>query len=801
MLDQSITSYLAMRELQPDVMHSLFSYNILRAQRSRDRQRTLQDFELANCTCYMSGMGSDREFDVKKSLFACLRAANGGNTGAKAVIYRIAKAQGGKANMVLPALEWCASRGSVAAMEDLKDASPGRVEKALQYLRDHTCGVGADFFDVVSGPFTYFQLSDVDVIKAYLNDTDEPASQVVVNKRGDTLIHAAASRGNLEVLCALIDDYNVPIDLCNHAGETPLLCGMRSGHLALVKELLVRRATAAITSSRNETVFHWLISMPDEEIDDLITGLTECGGDPATDVNADRCDYSASMIGGYQDRWDKLPAGTPLHWAVCRKRNAVVRGLMQRGANPLYQSGHTIYTTAYALAAYCHDHVILKTMIDLRFPRPRWDCFDTSNYHNLHVASRELPGGSLLQSMSNLIKEAVRGSDRYLMVVRWGSSYKEQLERTFELLGEELSFQELVQGVDGKGRSPLQFAARGGYHEAAQFIYQYMDGPRWINHPYANEGGITPIFDAIRRDNKTLFNFLLEKGARVDIKIDSPGMRNHFDWCILQIVAQNIQDQDLEIAKRLIDLGVPPDGYETGTCENTGREDARKTPQTPLAISIAADSFVLADYLRLKGADVNATSCFILSGRVQLLYATTILGQIIAANLRDCLPRLKYLLWPGQVRGPDSLPEPSFLVTPALGYTALHAAVMAHRLRIDAHREELDPRTRRAILIQLLDRFDDDPAALNASTSDETPSSALHLAVCEGYVEAVELLLEREGVEVHYERGDGMTAIELASDRLAELERDVSDDGTMFEDARKVLRLLKERKELDEEDD
>ena len=129
------------------------------------------------------------------------------------------------------------------------------------------------------------------------------------------------------------------------------------------------------------------------------------------------------------------------------------------------------------------------------------------------------------------------------------------------------------------------------------------------------------------------------------------------------------------------------------------------------------------------------------------------------------------------------------------------ASQMAHRLRIDADREELVPRTRRAILIQVLDRFDDDPAALNATTSDEVPSSALHLAVCEGYVEAVELLLDRDGVDVHCERGDGRTAIELASARLAELEREGHDDSsTMLEDARKVLRLLNEQKELDEDD-
>lgn len=86
----------------------------------------------------------------------------------------------------------------------------------------------------------------------------------------------------------------------------------------------------------------------------------------------------------------------------------------------------------------------------------------------------------------------------------------------------------MIRGVNKLGRSPLQYTACHGFHEAVEHIYKFIDGGSMVNILYGRDRGITPIFEAIKRDNMTLFDFL-NKGARVNVKINGPGMRGRFD--------------------------------------------------------------------------------------------------------------------------------------------------------------------------------------------------------------------------------------------------------------------------------
>lgn len=65
----------------------------------------------------------------------------------------------------------------------------------------------------------------------------------------------------------------------------------------------------------------------------------------------------------------------------------------------------------------------------------------------------------------------------------------------------------------------------------------------------------TPIFWAIIRDNKRMFYNLLEHGADVHIRVNSPNRRAWWNWTLLHIAAQNVIEDDLEVSRKLLDLG------------------------------------------------------------------------------------------------------------------------------------------------------------------------------------------------------------------------------------------------------
>ncbi|OAL21174.1 hypothetical protein AYO22_08137 [Fonsecaea multimorphosa] len=771
-------SYIAMRELPSHISNLVFS-QMVKLNTDREEGKSNPSIESCLTAGFMSGMGSDRYFDAMSSVLSCARGAQAGITGLRAIVVRLAKVAGATVQENMEkTLQWNAERGSLAAMEELREISPEKAERAKVFMQRHGCGVGARFFSKVLGPFTYPQLSDLTVIDSHLRKTGQTPRDIIVNPRGDTLIHAAASMGSKEVVLALLDRYKVPVNVPNAQEETPLLCAMRAGHVEVVIGLLDRGANAGSISKNRETALHWLISISESCAREILSGLIENGADIHNPRWALNCEYAASMISGYLSRWDHPEAGSPLHWAVSRKRKDLVALLLEHGADHYDRGDFATNTTAFEQAAYFHDHEILRIIIDSKYPRPRVPSFDTGFDQNFHNQRDEVPGGSYLCGPSGLIRQAIEGSDRYLMAVRWGAAYKKQLQETFQLLGEELRYVELIRGVDQAGRSPLQYAASRGFHEAAECIYEYMDGPRWLNVPYDRDGGITPIFESVKRDNKTLFNFLLSKRAKIDIRIDSPGMRNRFDWCILHTVAQY---GDAEVADKILGLGIPPDGY----CV-----EGQEPTETPLAVAIENNNFEVADYLRERGADVNALSQWSLNSNLRLSCPMTILGRIIASNLRDYKRRLKYLL--GHER--RDLAQPTFVVAPAQRLTALHVSVLGVQALHADHQQERDDLVASRILDYLLELFDGDEQ-INAVTADGASNTALHIAVHSLNVRAVELLLTSDFIRLDVQAANGLSAIHSARKVVTELERDDKQKGLQ---AREILDMLLEKEQSDQ---
>ena len=193
---------------------------------------------------------------------------------------------------------------------------------------------------------------------------------------------------------------------------------------------------------------------------------------------ANRCGYASTLVSGYKDRWDNLTEGTPLHWAICRKRLDLVKILLSHGADPQYTGTTKSKLTSFELAAFLHEHEILRTMIEFKYPGSRFPYFDLGARNAIFSESTSRASGSVPHGLSIWIKEAIRGCDNWKMLFRFGDQWKQKMEETFKILGYELSFAHLNEGVDGEGlkESPLGYAARYGFHEAVEMIMIYMNG-------------------------------------------------------------------------------------------------------------------------------------------------------------------------------------------------------------------------------------------------------------------------------------------------------------------------------------
>lgn len=163
----------------------------------------------------------------------------------------------------------------------------------------------------------------------------------------------------------------------------------------------------------------------------------------------------------------------------------------------------------------------------------------------------------------------------------------------------------------------------------------------------------------------------------------------------------------------------------------------------------------------------------------------------MAANLRFSTARLKYLLWP--TSQPHVIcQDPDFVVVPQFGFTALHVAAMGEAIL--AEPEERDPEVATEILGLLLERYET-ADEINAQCKGDM-MTALHIAVLNSNLVAVQLLLDMEEIQIGVENVAGQTAMDLGHEALAELSEEGRDKGKTkqkMKDAVEILKLLEEQ--------
>jgi hypothetical protein len=256
---------------------------------------------------------------------------------ASAYGYRIARAIGvtfDNTEGVIGSLNLMALRGSRIAFEDLALVSKNDYEETKKTIRNSLAGTGANHFfqtEMLHG-FTHGMwiktFGNIPVLLDNFSRLNRIADYTA-NKRGDRILHVAASCGQTEAIEALLDRFpSLEVDQLNDQGETPLLCACRAGQTDTVLWLASHGAKASVAARNGESPLHWLISFDDEEIERVGPALIQAGADSdvkTTTFIAYQAEFPASLD------LDRLPEGYPIGWGECSPSPYLSSLLLQTG--------------------------------------------------------------------------------------------------------------------------------------------------------------------------------------------------------------------------------------------------------------------------------------------------------------------------------------------------------------------------------------------------------------------------------------------------------------------------------------
>lgn len=644
-------------------------------------------------------------------------------------------------------IQQCARAGSRTALEDLEFIAPERASAVKIDLRDFLCGVGASFYDtpqMTNGMNYALWMSIFDSPEHVLGSgrTPEQIRDWKVNRRGDGVLHLAATSGKLAAMTTLLD-YSplLEINLRNDSQETLLLVACRAGQKEMVDLLLTRGADASLTTATGESCLHWLISFDDADVEEIGDALIAAGGNLYQLTTKDIA-YSLFPAGFETDF--QLP-GSPLMWAAHHNRPTIVKFFMSR-AKDAGIGLHNVSTdkrspNAVVWAAHFQHHECLKIIMDA-------------------LLEEKFQFGKGFQTTDVLVA-ATHSTDTFSMLLRHGALYKERLRETFRYLLRATRNVQYATGIGGFGFSLLYFAVTeahdvlveyllsdevsamlasdGWYHE----VHESSEGhPNNVTGAYrasdinlaCGEEKRTPLLEAIYWNRIDLCKLLISKGADIHAKARNPYIQNQMSWSALHILAEGSTDDRCETAQTLVDLGVPIDG--------DGIETDHK-PETPFMVAVQSNCFTLSSTLLSLGANINAVSQGF--GWTYVDAPTTVLGLVVASAARNSAFRLRYLLF----TCPQS-ESIDFIVEPGRALTALHRAAMGcvgvysrspdHSEPTTIERKDYDFSSNREIMYELLQRFNT-PEQIN-KPSAVGGKSALHMAVETGNAECIRLLVE-----------------------------------------------------------
>lgn len=755
------------RDLEPSVQN--FIFNSLLVSDSTDKSPEL--FLL--CSYLMNGYGCKSNMD--QALHMLEQAATIGNHPARAFMFRIWQVcRPDEENPGAHYLEDYAKVGSKSALADIVKCYPNdRMASIKKFVRDGTGGVGADWLRAAQmlGGYTQSQWIEDDWLMDKVQNAEVPLSELIVNKRGDSVLHFVAMCGRWQPFKSLVLDHKMDINQQNPLGETPLLCACRAGQGATtIYSLQIFHADASLAARNGETPLHWLVQFGDENIEAIVKDMISRGAkiDAATKERLSHSHYPASIDMEFQ-----MP-GTALAWAVHENRPHIVRTLLEYGADPKYVPEGAILSPLES-AAYYHHHECLRAMIDFLEPTV------TQTTTNGRIDPR------FVIMYGPLVIQAERAADKFSMILRSGADYLKHLHATLDLLRENTLYAKFENQMQG---SMLYTAVSKAHDEVVEYMFQNNWLVETINTAIGDSRR-TPVLEAVRWNRETLVLTLLNHDADTHAQAANPFAPEESNWSALHIYAHEGHDRDLSLVDVLVKAGLPVDGAQENTSHIADvpqdslnslpnisalsiadRSKSFRSNGTPFAVAIRHNAFNLAEKLLSLGADPNSLS--IKGGLFASAFPMTVLGHVIISNARYCQARLNFL---SSLDGQRT----DFLVEPIRKLTALHRCAMAFhdvakRAGGAVTRDDFDMDTNADIMYELLVKWKA-PHELDARCAIDG-NTALHLAVGAQNLGAVKSLVNA-GACTSIENDNGKTAYQLATE--------ISETTTIVEEIAGIL--------------
>jgi len=171
------------------------------------------------------------------------------------------------------------------------------------------------------------------------------------NRHGETLLHAAAAGGQIEIVKELIES-GEDVKAVSCTGWSALLFAIApvKSSMSLIELLLSHGAGVEDSSAEGWTVLHRITFLEDTsgEATELVEKFISLGADVEAKAEAPMVRkrlnswsslYGHSLRQALADQYDEDPTGivkqlTPLHWAAESGSVGVLKALLKHGANP-----------------------------------------------------------------------------------------------------------------------------------------------------------------------------------------------------------------------------------------------------------------------------------------------------------------------------------------------------------------------------------------------------------------------------------------------------------------------------------
>jgi ankyrin repeat protein len=404
-----------------------------------------------------------------------LEAARLGSHKARANVYRMSEVvshlgagQPSQFQQIISWLKEAAELGSQQALNDLRVLDLKSYTCAWTKWRHRFCEINDTNGNAI--------LSESELLIRCQGLNADSLDHLVLNDRGHRPIHLAASLGYTKALQDLIGT-GVDIDMRNNRGETALLCACRAGHACLARNLL-RLGAKARRAKSGETPLHWLIAFDEEEVEEVAKELIAHGAElEQQHVVTESNDYT----------FDIYPHGTPLDWAVARRKMAAIKILIELGADPFNEcSEHSPFVRAVSL----HDTEVVKVLV-----------------RSAHTTSERL---KMLDSTGqSLLFHAIYCNEPYQRILQHGAEAMNAARDTIKIL---LDGGCNTSCVDKDGDSIMHLAAGFCDADFIEMLLTNFDCVKYINTP-CGESARTPIHHAIASWKLEVVKLLLSHGA------------------------------------------------------------------------------------------------------------------------------------------------------------------------------------------------------------------------------------------------------------------------------------------------